>query len=351
MAAITEIGVRAADTELLRPLHVRQQLGRPYQCLRRHTAEVEAVAAHAVLLDQRYLGLHGRGDVGRDQPGRAGADDDEVAIEARRPLPVRVDPACTHGVDESSGDERQDPQRREGKDETRRQQPPDALDPCDLRAGVHVDEGAGKHAHLAHPIEGPGPDRHQPHRQVDQEERYRRPQPQHEQIERAVLRDSLVDGPQLVAEAALHDIAKQETAREKRQRRADAGSEGHDDRADHEAEQGAARQRHHRGSRQRQSGHDHVDREVHRDGQHRIRPVPPFELRLLALDELETEVLPQTEGEERRDGGGQHDQNDQTASSHSIKVRAAPTECSPGHCRRDRTAPEADAAPRGTPLR
>ena len=326
-----EIGAGAADAEIPGALDVRQQLRRSDQRLRWHAPEVEAVAAHPVLLDQRDLGLHRRSDVGGNQSGGAGTDDDQIAVEAGGLLPLRVDLARLQGVDASAGDEGQDPQRRKREDQARRQQTLHVLDPCDLRSGIHIDDGAGKHAHLADPIERPGPDGHEPHRQVDREKRDRRQQSQHEQVERAVLSHARVDRLQPVAEAPSHDIAKQETAREKRDRRADAGSERHDDRADHDPEQRPTHQRHHRGPRQRQSGHGHVDREVHRDGQRGIRAVPPVELRLLALDELETEVLPQIEGEERHDAGGEHDENDQTASGHSIRVRVQPAECSPCH--------------------
>ena len=69
------------------------ELGAADQRLARHAAVVQAVAAHLAVLDQRHLGLHRRADVARHEPGRAGADDDQVAVEALRPrmVPARVD--------------------------------------------------------------------------------------------------------------------------------------------------------------------------------------------------------------------------------------------------------------------
>src|SRR5256885_8883181 len=44
-----------------------------------------------------------------------------------------------------------------------------------------------KHADLAHPVERPGPDRREPHEEIDQHERKRRHQPQGEQVERTLF--------------------------------------------------------------------------------------------------------------------------------------------------------------------
>ena len=67
---VGEIEVRAGrpNAQLLRAADVGQQPGRPDQRLGRHAAGVEAIAAHAVLLDQRDLGFDRCGDIGGYQP-------------------------------------------------------------------------------------------------------------------------------------------------------------------------------------------------------------------------------------------------------------------------------------------
>jgi len=66
-----------------------------------------------VLLDERDLRLHRRGDVGGDETAGPGADHDEVAIECRGPLPAGVDPAGLHGVEDLLQQERQQPEHDE----------------------------------------------------------------------------------------------------------------------------------------------------------------------------------------------------------------------------------------------
>ena len=53
------------------------------QRLARHAAEVQAVAAHPVALDQRHAQAELRGDRGHGQAGRAGADHRQVEIRHR----------------------------------------------------------------------------------------------------------------------------------------------------------------------------------------------------------------------------------------------------------------------------
>jgi hypothetical protein len=91
--------------------HVRQQLGRANQRLRRDAAGVQAVAAHAVLLDQRHPGLDGSGDIRSDQAGAAGADDDQVAVEASRLLPRGEDLVRATDVDDLARQQRKDPEQ------------------------------------------------------------------------------------------------------------------------------------------------------------------------------------------------------------------------------------------------
>ena len=73
-----------------------------------------------------------------------------------RPLPARIDPARLEQRRRLSS-------RRSGKKPSSTKAPISAgermprgrLDARELRAGVHVDHGAGEHAELAHPVEGP----------------------------------------------------------------------------------------------------------------------------------------------------------------------------------------------------
>ena len=71
-------------------------------------------------------------------------------------------------------------------------------------------------------VERPGPDRREPHEEIDYHERKRRHQPQGEQVERALLLQARVDRPQSVPEAVPHQVAKQKAGGEKGERCADA---------------------------------------------------------------------------------------------------------------------------------
>ncbi len=124
--------------------------------------------------------------------------------------PARVDPAGLDRVDDPFRDQREDAEQNECADESRRQDARGRSDRRQLRAGVDVDERASQHAELANPVEAPGADRGQAHRQVDGEERHRRNQPEREEIEPAFPGDPLVDGTQVVAEARLHPVAQNE---------------------------------------------------------------------------------------------------------------------------------------------
>jgi hypothetical protein len=96
------------------------------QRLARHAAVVQAVAAHLVALDQRDLGLDHGGDVARDQARRAGADDDQVAVEALRPAlgPAARRPcAPSDHVDDLLGQQREQAEQHEAADQPRREMP------------------------------------------------------------------------------------------------------------------------------------------------------------------------------------------------------------------------------------
>jgi hypothetical protein len=154
---------------------------------------------------------------------------------------------------------REDAEQGEGADQRRREDARKAADAGQLRAGIHVHDGAGEHADLADPVEGPGAHRRQAHQQVDHEEGEHRHQAQGEQVEPALLLDAGVDRAQALAEARLHPVAQQETRGKEGQRGAERRGEGHQHRAPQQAEHGAAGERHDRrtGQRQRRDGDIH----------------------------------------------------------------------------------------------
>jgi hypothetical protein len=75
--------VRHDDAELSRVAHLCGRPRCPQECLRRHTANVEAVAAHQLALDQRHFCAKTRRACCGDQTGRAGAENNEV-VSGRR---------------------------------------------------------------------------------------------------------------------------------------------------------------------------------------------------------------------------------------------------------------------------
>ena len=198
-----EVRRRAPCPELARALDVRQELRGADQRLRRHAAEVQAVAAHLVLLDQRHLGLDRGADIGRHEPRGAGPDHDQVAIELRRLPPPRVHLTRLQPLDHPLRDQREDAEQDERADKARRHEPGQRVDARDLRPGVHVHDRAGEHAELAHPVERPRRDGREAHDEIDHEERERRHEPQREQVERALFLDAAVDRRELVAELRL----------------------------------------------------------------------------------------------------------------------------------------------------
>ncbi|CAI09961.1 hypothetical protein ebA6706 [Aromatoleum aromaticum EbN1] len=234
----------------------------------------------------------------------------------RRLRPAGVHPPCLHDLDELLRDQREHAEQRERGEQARRQ---DARQRVDLRepgAGVHIDDRAGEHAELAHPVEGPGAERREPHHEVDDEERKHRHQTQCEKVEAAVLRDAFVDRAQPLAEVRLHGLAQHEARGEEGQRRADRGSKGDDQGAPRQPEDRANRERHDRGAGQRQAR----DRDVHREEgecrRNRSRLPPCFERGVLSLEEVETEVSIEIEHEEQRGREGERAQDDQAAGFH-----------------------------------
>ena len=270
------------------------------QRLARHAAGVEAVPAHAPRLDQRDARLHRGADVGADQPRRPGADHHEVALEAARARPFRPGTARLQRREHAPGDQREHAQQREGQQQRGRDDVGQRLYARELRARVHVHQRGAEHRELAHPVEGARPYRREPHHQVDQEERQRQ-QPQREQVERTVARKALVDGARPRAEAPLHRVAQQVARGKERERRTDAGGEGHQQRAPRQAEQRPARERHYRRAGKGHRGDQHVEQEIAaRDQRPRVLQ-QQREFGAAGLDALERQHAVEVEGEQQRE--------------------------------------------------
>ena len=190
-----EAGVGRIDAEFARAFHMRQEFRRTDQGLRRHAAEVQAIATHLVLFHQGDPGLDGGGDVGGHQAAGAGADHHHVAIEGFgfQVEPLRIDLARLEHVHHLLRDQRENAQQHERTHQAGRENALQGTDLRQLGAGIDVHDGAGEHADLAHQIIGQGLDWREAHQQVDREKRNRRNQAQREQIETAFARDAGVD--------------------------------------------------------------------------------------------------------------------------------------------------------------
>ena len=88
--------------------HLLGELSAANQGLARHTAIVQAVAAHFMCLDQGHFCLHGGGDIGADQASGTGTDNDEVAIESLRFLPACIDFTALQPAGDGFGNKRKD---------------------------------------------------------------------------------------------------------------------------------------------------------------------------------------------------------------------------------------------------
>ena len=189
------------------PYH-RRHLGALDQRFGRHAAGVEAIAAHVFRLDQRHLGLHRRGDIGRHQPRRACADHHHVAVEFGGAREPGIDPAALDDTGHQLGEPRHNAEKHERPNQRRRNQAGGRLDPRQLRARIHIGNGAEQHPDLTDPDIGPCANAGETHHQIDDKEREGGDHPQGEQIERPVALQPGVDRLQPLAKARLDAVAQ-----------------------------------------------------------------------------------------------------------------------------------------------
>ena len=114
-----KLGGHRAHTVALALATLGEQAGGAQKGLGRHATGVQAVASHRALLDQSDTRLHGCGDVGRHQSGRAGPDHQQVVIETPRFAVSPIDPSRGQPVAESAGHQRQQAEQHQRDQETR----------------------------------------------------------------------------------------------------------------------------------------------------------------------------------------------------------------------------------------
>ena len=287
------------------------------QCLGRHAAGIQAVAAHLAFLDQRDTGFHRGGDIGAHQPGGAGADHHQIAVEVLRLLIAPVHLARLQKRHHRLRQPGEQPQQHEGADQIHRQQAGQAVQLAQLSARVHIHRRTRQHPRLADPVKRPSLQRRQAHHQIDHEKRKRRNQTQRKQIKGAVLRHARVDLLQPLTEAALHRVLEQKPRRQKGQGRAHTGRERHQHQRHPEPEQRARRQRHDRRSRQTQRRHRHIQQKEPAQHQHRLLRRQRLKRPALRLQIIQAQILPQIKHKIRR-----HQRRDHAQQSHFLNVHS-----------------------------
>ena len=110
---VGEVEIRAggSDPELGRTLELCQKFRRAQQRLGRHTAGIQAVAAHAMLFNQSHFGFQCRGNVCTDETAGPRSDDHDITIESARPRPTPKRPTRLDHAQSLSREQRQDAQR------------------------------------------------------------------------------------------------------------------------------------------------------------------------------------------------------------------------------------------------
>ena len=200
-------------------------------------------------------------------------------------------------------------QQQQGAQQRRAEDAAEAAQLGQLGAGVHVHKRAGQHADLAGEIEAGGPHRRQRHQQIHQKKREHRRQPQAEQVEHPIALHAGFDRGQLAGEAPPHQIPQQGAGHQEGKQGAQAGGKRHQQGAEPHAEDRPTGQGEHRGPRQRQRRHQHINQHVAaRHQQRRLRP-PLQQGAMDLLEALKGELAVQAQSEEQHhhqgDGGDQ----------------------------------------------
>ena len=319
--AEVELDVRVPEAVFLRTGGVGQHPGGAQQRLARHAARIQTVAAHAVALDQRHFGLDGGRDQRGDEAARSGPDHDQVVVEALRLAELPQHLAGLDCIENLLGDQGREAEQREGDPQGWRQDVSHRLDLAEFRAGIHVYDGAEDHPQLADPVEAPGGDRRQRHREVDREERDRGNQAHGEEVKRAFPLDAPVDGREVLSESPPHRVPEQVTRDGERHRRPERARERHHDHALYEPEYGAGNEGEQGCPGQRCPGHQHVDDEE-RDGRGPgVRGLVGDDGFPLRSEELERNEPLQVVDEKQRDERRQRNEQDDSAQFHVSRPR------------------------------
>ena len=285
------LGFGWLEAVTIRVAHLFSDLGALDQRFGRYAAGVETVAPHPVRLDQGHLRLDRRCDQRGHKAGRPGADHHQIAVEALRPGKAGIDLAAFDPADDRLGNPGGDTEQGEGGQNCGRSDACKAVDLRQLRARIHIDDRAQQHAYLAHPSVSASPDPRQPHDQVDDEERKQRDHADGEEIECPVAFEPLVHRLEPRPETLFDRIAQDIARSEEGQHGAQCRGEGDHDSADHDPEQRACRQRHHRCTGQGCRGHCDIGQEEQRDDLQRIALVIAADLACDLLDAVDGKIV------------------------------------------------------------
>jgi len=314
----TEGGRGIAEAVLGRVAHLVCNFGTFDQRFARHTAVVQAVAAHLVHLDQRDLGFDGCRNVGADQTARTTANDDQVAVKSLGALvgPAGINLALLHSGHNAARDQREEAQQHKAAPECGTQNALQRFELRQLRARVHIHRRARQHADLADPVIRPHLHARQTHEQVDQEERHHRNQAQSEQVKTAFAFHACVDVDQALTKACLHPVAQQKARRQKRQGRAHGGRKRHHQQALPKPKHRATGQSDDHGPRNGQRCRQHIDQAIHRRHRERLRGVQQRKTGLTGFELLKAQETSQVQRHKRADGQRQQEEQNNLAKAH-----------------------------------
>src|SRR5258706_361612 len=154
---------------------------------------------------------------------------------------------------------------------------------------------------------------------MENDKRHRGPEPQGEEIERALILQAGVDRAKPTTETVPIRLAEENPGGEKRKRCANARGERHDQRAPQEAEDRSACERHDRRERERKRGDDNVDSEKNETRGKRIPSPKILDRRLLRPEVFEPEILTEVEREKSRDQAEEKDRDEQPPTRHGTR--------------------------------